>query len=64
MKNKDEWYSGFAVALSEMHRLLVNGNNSSGVCEVARNGGLTLALAKKSGVSKFDIDELKKAGVK
>jgi len=64
MKPKDsEWIAGFAVGLAEMHRLLIGGNNSSGVVEVARNAGLTLKLAERAGVSDFDLKELRKAGV-
>jgi hypothetical protein len=62
-KRLDEWIAGFAVALAEMHRLLFGGCNSSGVCEVARNAGVTLARAKAAGVSDFDLKELRKAGV-
>ncbi len=58
------WLAGFAVALAEMHRLLLHGNNSSGVCAVARDAGLTLAVARAAGVSTFDLKELRKAGVR
>ena len=60
---RDAWLSGFAVALAEIHRLLLNGNNSSGVCEVARNAGVTIKSARAAGVSAYDLKELKKAGV-
>lgn len=59
----DAWLSGFAVALAEIHRQLLHGNNSSGVCAVARNAGLTLKAARAAGVSSFDLKELKKAGI-
>jgi hypothetical protein len=59
----DAWLSGFAVALAEIHRQLLNGNDSSGVCAAARSAGLTLASARSAGVSAFDLKELKKAGV-
>ena len=36
--------SGFAVALAELHRQLLHGNNSSGTCAAARHAGLTLAV--------------------
>lgn len=62
-KENDEWLAGFAVALAEMHRLLIGGCNSSGVCEVARNAGLTLAKAKRARVADFDLKELRRAGV-
>ena len=61
---RDAWLSGFAVALAEMHRRLLNGNDSTGVCEVARVAGLTLTSARAAGVSAFDLKELKKAGVR
>lgn len=61
---RDAWLSGFAVALAEMHRRLVGGNDSTGVCEVARVAGLTLKSARAAGVSTFDLKELKRAGVK
>ena len=61
---RDAWLSGFAVALAEMHRLLVGGNDSTGVCEVARGAGLTLTSARAAGVSVFDLKGLKKAGVR
>lgn len=57
---QDEWIAGFAVALAEVHRL---GNSSSGICEVAKNAGLTRQTAKAARVSDFDLRELKKAGV-
>jgi len=61
---RDAWLSGFAVALAEMHRRLFGGNDSTGVCEVARSAGLTLQSARASGVSAFDLKELKKAGIR
>lgn len=62
--DRDVWLSGFAVALAEMHRRLVGGNDSTGVCEVARVSGLTLKSARAAGVSAFDLKELKRAGIK
>ena len=61
---RDAWLSGFAVALAEIHRRLCGGNDSTGVCEVARNVGLTLKTARAVGVSVFDLKELKKAGIR
>lgn len=58
------WLSGFAVALAEMHRRLVGGNDSTGVCEVARVAGLTLQIARDAGVVAFDLKELKRAGIR
>ena len=60
---RDSWLSGFAVALAEIHRQLLHGNNSSGVCAAARTAGLTLASARAAGVTAFDLKELKKAGI-
>jgi ribose 5-phosphate isomerase RpiB len=60
---RDAWLSGFAVALAEIHRQLLNGNNSTGICAAARGAGLTLASARAAGVSAFDLKELKKAGI-
>ena len=61
---RDAWISGFAVALAELHRQLLHGNNSSGTCAAARHAGLTLASARAAGVSAFDLKELKKAGIR
>lgn len=64
-RREDEaWLSGFAVALAEMHRRLVGGNDSTGICEVARGAGLTLAAARAAGTSDYDLRELKRAGVR
>ena len=60
---RDSWLSGFATALAEIHRQLLRGNDSTGVCAAARTAGLTLASARAAGVSAFDLKELKKAGV-
>lgn len=57
------WLAGFAVALAELHRQLLHGNNSSGTCAAARNAGLTIASARAAGVSAFDLKELRKAGL-
>ena len=61
---RDAWLSGFAVALAEMHRLLIRGNDSIGVCKVASTAGLTIKAARAAGVSVFDLKELKRAGVR
>jgi hypothetical protein len=55
---------GYAVALAEMHRLLLGGNDSQGVRSVAKSVGLTIKVAKAAGVSPFDWKELRRAGVK
>lgn len=58
------WVQGFALALADLHRLLLHGNNSSGVCEIVRNAGMTLAKFRQAGVAAYDLRELRKAGVK
>lgn len=64
MKREEKaWIAGFSVALAEMHRRLLGGNDSTGVCEVARNAGITISTAKAAGVDPYDLKELKKAGV-
>ena len=60
---RDGEFAGFAVALAEMYRLLPGGCNPTGVCEVARAAGLTLTKAKRVGVSAYDLEGLRRAGV-
>ena len=57
------WICGFALALAEMHRRLAGGSDSSGVVEVVRSSGLTLARIREAGASSFDWKELRSAGV-
>ena len=59
----DAWTCGVVTALAEMHRKLIGGNDSAGVVETARNCGITVAVAKKAGVSPYDWKELRRAGV-
>lgn len=54
------WICGFAGALAEMHRRY---ENSTCICEVSRDAGITLQKARKAGVELFDLRELKRAGV-
>lgn len=54
------WVCGFTVALAEMHRRQMN---STAVCEVARDAGIGIKLARNCGVAPFDLRELTKAGV-
>jgi hypothetical protein len=61
---RDAWQVGFAVALSEMHRRLLGGNDSTSTREVARVAGVTIKSARAAGVSNYDLRELKKAGVR
>ena len=58
-----EWYNGFAIALAEMHRRLIGGNDSTGICAVAKAAGLTRRIAKWAGVAPYDLRELERAGV-
>lgn len=60
---RDSWQRGFAVALAEIHRQLLHGNDSTSVCAVARAAGLTRSSARAAGVDPFDLKELKKAGI-
>ena len=59
-ERKDSETLGFAVGLSECHRL---SGNSTAVQEAARNWGLTIQSAKTAGCTSFDLRELRKAGV-
>ena len=61
---KDAWVCGFSLALADIHRQLIGGNDSKSVCAVARAAGVTLATAKAAGVSSFDLKELRRAGVR
>jgi hypothetical protein len=58
---RDAWLTGFATALTEMHRRLINSGPSTDVCVVARAAGLTLKSARAAGVSPY---RLKRAGVR
>jgi hypothetical protein len=60
---EDAWLVGVAIALAEVHRRLLQGNDSSSVRAVAKAVGLTRASARGAGVAAFDLRELKKAGV-
>ena len=54
------WMHRMTVALAEIHRLT---GASSAVCEVARDAGLTLRVAKAVS-DPYDWKQLKKAGVR
>lgn len=58
---KAAWFCGLAVAIAELHRNWQVGDTE--IVAVARGAGLTLAIAKTSGVPSFDWRELKKAGL-
>lgn len=51
---------GMALALAELHRKT---NASSAVLEVAREASLTLDELRAAGVSDYDLEELKRAGL-
>lgn len=57
------WTRGMATGLAEMHRLLVGGNDSNKVREVALDHGLTLVSAQEAGLEEGDLEELRRAGV-
>jgi hypothetical protein len=57
------WIRGFCTALADMHRLLLHGNNSEGLREIARSAGVSLNSARRAGPAKWDVDELVKAGI-
>lgn len=59
----DAWVSGFAFALAELHRGLLHGNDSAGICRAARAANVTIKVARAAGVSAYDLVELKKAGI-
>ncbi len=59
-KSGDNWISGFAMALAQVHR---HSGGSTVVCEVARDAGLTRAAAHSAGVSAFDLEELERARI-
>lgn len=64
MSNKEKaWICGFGLALAEMHRRLIGGNDSAGVVEVCSNAGLALRTFKAAGLCDYDVKELRKAGV-
>lgn len=56
---RNEWVRGFVVALAEVHRL---SGNSSAICDVARDAGVTIAMARKL-ADLYDYRQLEKAGV-
>lgn len=60
---KNAWICGLATGLAEMHRRLLGGSDSTGVVNVARDCGITIASAKAAGVAAFDWKELRRAGV-
>jgi len=61
--DRDAWLVGAATALSEIHRRLLQGNDSTSVRAVAQAVGLTIKSARAAGTSSYDLKELKKAGV-
>lgn len=57
----ESWIRGFAIALAETHR---RDGNSSVICEVARDAGLSLHRIRAVGVDAFDWKELRRAGLR
>jgi hypothetical protein len=55
----DPWLRGYVTALAEFHRLLLGGNDSLAVRQMARAAGITLAKCRAAGVMPLDIRELK-----
>lgn len=55
---------GFATALVEMHGRLIAAGPCKDVCAVARAAGLTLKSGRAAGVSAYDLNRLKRAGVR
>jgi hypothetical protein len=59
----DAWVRGFVLAIADLHRSLVGGANGSDVRRLAKDAGVTIALAKKAKCLPYDLRELKRAGV-
>lgn len=59
----DAFVRGVCLALAEVHRLLLHGCEGKGVCQVAAEAGITLTVAKRAGVDRYDLARLRKAGV-
>jgi len=57
------WTRGFATALAEVHRLLIFGNETSGVREIAATAGVDLAALREARVATADIRSLRIAGL-
>lgn len=61
---EDAWLKGFAVALAEVHRQLIDNGEDTSLCRVATGAGLTLREARRVGVDPYDIKRLRKAGIR
>ncbi len=57
------WMRGFAMALGEVHALLVDGNHEKAIREICRAAGVDLAALRAAGVVAYDMRRLRKAGV-
>ncbi len=57
------WTCGFATALAEVYRLLLNGHEPKGICAIAAAAGVDLATLRRAGVSEFDVRALRRAGL-
>jgi len=53
--------AGMVLALAEVHRMY---GCSSTIVSVAKDAGITLAIARASGVDAYDWRELRRAGVR
>lgn len=58
------WVRGFCTALADMHRMLVQGFGGSEIMATCKAASVDLATARKSGVSDYDLRELRRAGVR
>jgi hypothetical protein len=57
------WLRGFAAALGDIYRLLLNGNEPVGIRHICRAAGVTLVDLRAAGVSAFDLRALRQAGI-
>lgn len=61
---RDAWLLGFATALASVHALLINAGKDAGLCSLADGAGLTLAEARRVGLTPYDVERLRKAGLR
>lgn len=62
-REKKAWVQGAVCMLAEVHRLLLEGNDSIGIRRICHGADITLSLAKKCDVNEYDLNELRRAGV-
>jgi hypothetical protein len=60
---QNAWICGFAMALADVYRLLVDGNDGKSICKIAHAAGVSLDMLRAAGVPPQDIRALKRAGV-